>query len=214
MWESMQPKTYEYDPAVFDFAAAVRSIYRTEDLSTLRPDAPMELLTWRTDQSTEFHAAFYREFEPRVRDLYRGFVKSFVPDVLGTDEFCFQRVPTFRIHFPGNVAVGEFHKDGDYHHAEGEVNFWLPLTRAWGTNSVWVEREQGSEDYAATELDVGRLLVFDAVGWNHGNKVNDTGSTRVSFDFRCIRLADYRASDLRTVDAGRGLWIGDYFDVF
>ncbi|MBT2895947.1 streptomycin biosynthesis protein StrG [Streptomyces sp. McG3] len=214
MWRSGRPEVYAYDSAAFDFGAAVESIYQSDALDELRPYRSMERLTWKTDQSTDFHAAFYQQFDTKIRSLYRSFVKTFAPEVLGTDEYCFQRVPTFRIHFPGNVAVGEFHTDGDYNHRDGEVNFWLPLTRAWGTNSVWVEQEKGANDYAPAELDVGQVLVFDAVNWHHGNKVNETGSTRVSFDFRCIRLSDYSASGLRTVDAGRGLWIGEYFDVF
>ncbi|NKE61636.1 streptomycin biosynthesis protein StrG [Lentzea sp. PSKA42] len=209
----MRPSVHNYDRTRFDFGSALRRIYDVEDLSTLAPDTPVERFTWQTDQATEFHAAFYRAFEPEVNDLYREFVAAFVPEVLGTKEFCFQRVPTFRIHFPGNVAVGEFHTDGDYNHAAGEVNFWVPFTRCWGTNSVWIETELGNGDHRPWELEPGQLLKFDAVHWNHGNKVNDTGSTRVSFDFRCIPMADYAPSEKRSMDAKRGMWIGEYFDV-
>lgn len=209
----MRPAIHNYDLARFNFGEIVRQIYEVDDLVKLCPPAPLEILTWETDQSTDFHAKFYETFDASVKPLYREFVASFVPKILGTEEFCFQRVPTFRVHFPGNVAVGSFHTDGDYNHGEGEINFWCPFTPAWGSNSVWVERELGSKDYQAMALNPGQVLVFDSVNWHHGNKVNETGSTRVSFDFRCIPLANYTASTLRTVDAGRGLWIGDYFDV-
>jgi hypothetical protein len=210
----MRPGIRQYDKNLFDFGAILRRIYDIDDLAKLCPPAPLEVLTWQTDQSTEIHAKFYDAFETDVQSLYREFVASFVPDALGTNEFCFQRVPTFRVHFPGNVAVGDFHTDGDYNHGDGEINFWVPFTSAWGTNSVWIESDLGSEDYQAMELKPGEALIFDSVNWSHGNKINETGSTRVSFDFRCIPLANYKASEMRTVDAGRGLWIGDYFDVF
>jgi hypothetical protein len=209
----MQPTIHEYDPARFDFVSILDKVYRTDNLNQLHAAEPLDLLTVKTDQSTQFHARFYEAFETDVRALYREFVASFVPDVLGTTEFCFQRVPTFRIHFPDNVAVGEFHTDGDYNHSDGEVNFWVPFTQAWDSNSIWVEGELGAENYGPAKLGPGEVLVFDAVNWSHGNKINETGATRVSFDFRCVRLADYSDSNLRTVDAGHGLWIGDYFDV-
>ncbi len=210
----MQPTVYQYDAKKFDFGEPLRRIYGTEDLGTLKPDVPLDVLTWETDQATAFHAKFYDAFESQVQDLYRRFVASFAPEVLGTTDFCFQRVPTFRVHFPGNVAVGSFHTDGDYNHGQGEVNFWVPFTQTWDSNSVWIERDLGAGDHRPAELSPGEVLVFDAVNWSHGNKINETGRTRVSFDFRCIPLADYQPTEKRTVDAGRGLWIGEYFDVF
>jgi hypothetical protein len=209
----VRPSVCQYDLMCYDFGSILRDIYAVEDLSALVSKVPLERLTWQTDQQTEFHASFYQAFEPRIKDLYRAFVADFVPTILGTEDFCFQRVPTFRLHFPGNIAVGEFHTDGDYNHEAGEVNFWVPFTAAWDTNSVWIETELGNSDYQPWELSPGQALVFDAVHWRHGNKVNDTGSTRVSFDFRCIRMADYAPSEKRTVDAKRGLWIGEYYDV-
>ncbi|GAA4195451.1 hypothetical protein [Microbispora amethystogenes] len=208
-----EPVIYDYDAARFDFGDILRKIYDVDDLARLRPEGELEVMTWKTDQSTDFHAKFYEAFEAELKPLYREFVAAFVPGVLGTEEFCFQQVPTFRVHFPGNVAVGDFHRDRDYNHGDGEVNFWVPFTPAYDTNSVWIERELGSGDYRPMTVDPGQVLVFDSVDWSHGNKINETGSTRVSFDFRCIRLSDYNPSTLRTVDAKRGLWIGDYFDV-
>lgn len=210
----MRPTILDYDQKRFDFGSELRAIYGVDDLARLRPDTEIDRLTVETDQATDFHAKFYEAFEERIRPIYRRFVAAFVPGVIGTTEFCFQRVPTFRVHFPGNVAVGEFHTDGDYNHADEEINFWVPFTPTWGTNAVWVETELGNQDYQPAKLGPGQVLMFDSVHWSHGNKLNDTGSTRVSFDFRCIPLADYKPSERKTVDAGKGLWIGDYFDVF
>jgi ectoine hydroxylase-related dioxygenase (phytanoyl-CoA dioxygenase family) len=209
----MRPIVHQYDQGKFDFAAAFREIYRVDDLSTLHADSPMEVLTWQTDQATVFHRQFYAAFDEHIRSRYRGFVAAVAPKVLGTGEFCFQRVPTVRVHLPGNLAVGEFHTDGDYNHKQREVNFWVPVTPTWGSNSVWIEQELGQHDYAPVSLAPGEMIVFDAVNWSHGNKINETGACRVSFDFRCIRLSEYEETGLRSVDAGKGMWIGDYFDV-
>jgi hypothetical protein len=212
--ELMQPTIHHYDLARFNFIEALCQIFGADDLAQLFPATPLDVLTVKTDQTTKFHAKFYAAFDARIRSRYRELVATIVPGILGTQDFCFQKVPTFRISLPGNVAVGEFHTDGDYNHSDGEINFWIPFTPAWGSNSIWVEDELGSERYEAMTLNPGQVLVFDAVNWNHGNRINETGHTRVSFDFRCIPMANYAASPLRTVDAGHGLWIGDYFDVF
>jgi hypothetical protein len=55
------------------------------------------------------------------------------------------------------------------------------------------------------------VLTFDAVNRQHGNVVNDTESTRVSFDFRVIPLSRYRTNDLKTINTGMRLVIGEYF---
>lgn len=209
----MKPTIEKYDLVKFDFVTALREMFHVADLGTLGQDAQVALLTPATDQSTEYHRTFYDAFDDAVADLFRAFVAEFVPTVLGTTEFCFQRSPTFRVHLPGNVAVGEFHADRDYHHQNGEVNFWVPLTPVWDSNSLWIEESLGSDTYKPVTLEPGELLVFDAVNWRHGNVTNDTGSTRVSFDFRCVPLRSYVPSDLKTVSAGRSLRIGDYFDV-
>jgi hypothetical protein len=209
----MRPTVHRYDEKAFDFAAILRRMYDVEDLAKLRADEPLDRLTVETDQATALHARFYDEFAGQVSGLYREFVATVVPEVIGTTDFCFQRVPTFRVHLPGNVAVGEFHTDGDYNHRDGEINFWVPFTPAFGSNSVWIEKELGSADYQPATVEPGEALVFDAVHWSHGNVLNETGSTRVSFDFRCIKMSDYEGTELRSVDAGLGLWIGEYFDV-
>src|SRR3954454_22182362 len=119
----MEPRVEHYELAQFDFRSAVSALFGTTDLSTLGADDQIELLTRATDQSTTYHRAFYEAFDEHIAPLYREFVATFVPTVLGTKDFCFQRSPTFRVHLPGNVGVGEFHTDGDYNHRTGEVNF-------------------------------------------------------------------------------------------
>jgi hypothetical protein len=116
------------------------------------------------------------------------------------------------VHLKDNVAVGEFHRDGDYNHPQGERNYWLPLTPAWDTNTVWIE-SGGPGSYRPANAVPGEFVQFDAVNTVHGNYTNDTGATRVSFDFRCIPLDDYEETEKVTVNAGRRLVIGDYYKV-
>jgi hypothetical protein len=122
-------------------------------------------------------------------------------------------VPTFRVHLLDNVAVGEFHRDRDYNHQQGECNYWLPLTPAWDTNTVWIEDSSSGSHRPAIAVP-GQLVQFDGVNASHGNYPNDTGATRVSFDFRCIALDDYEETAKTTVSARRRLVIGDYFKLY
>jgi ectoine hydroxylase-related dioxygenase (phytanoyl-CoA dioxygenase family) len=204
---------HAYSKEEFDFPRAVAAMFGTRHLESLGQEQAQTTarLLPRNDQSTVFHRQFYERYDEYVADLYRAFVAKFVADLIGTRQLCYQQVPTFRIHLPGNVAVGEFHRDAEYHHQDGEMNFWLPLTPAWGTNSLWVETAPYSERYHPVQAQPGEVYVFDGVHLRHGNKLNRTGVSRVSFDFRCIPSARFRDSGLRTVAAGRRLSIGDYF---
>jgi ectoine hydroxylase-related dioxygenase (phytanoyl-CoA dioxygenase family) len=200
-------------PKEFDFPAAVAAVFGTPHLEGLGQEQAQTTARLRrgSDQSTIYHRQFYQRYSECVADLYRDFISVFVADLIGTRRLCYQRVPTFRIHLPSNVAVGDFHRDSEYHHQDGEVNFWLPLTAAWGTNSMWVETAPYSDRYQPVQAQPGEVYVFDGVHLRHGNKLNRTGATRVSFDFRCITTSSFRDSGLRSVAAGRRLSIGEYF---
>lgn len=158
-----------------------------DDLAALTLDGPL----WkeREDQRSPWHERFYATFADWA-GVYRRFVRAVVSAWMG-EPFYLQAVPTFRVHLPGNVAVGTFHTDATYHHPEGEVTFWLPLTRAEDTSSVWIADERNR--LCAPSVMPGDVVEFSAVTQRHGNLVNETGKSRVSFDFRCIpvrRLPD------------------------
>ncbi len=207
------PAIHSYALAEYDFVSAVSAIFGDAELDRLGNERRYERFSRESDQSTDFHGLFYRSFDA-IRPLDHRFVAAVAAGVLG-EPFCFQRVPTFRIHLPSNVAVGEFHTDGDYSHPVGELNFWVPLTRAWETNTIWVETSLGKGDCAPIpRMAPGQYLTFDAVRWRHGNVPNETGSTRMSFDFRCIPMSRYSEGDGRSVNTRQRFVIGDYFETF
>jgi hypothetical protein len=201
-----------YDQRRYPFADVVRAIFGIEDLAHLDTALPVDLLTRATDQGTDLHRQFYTQKE-RLLAVYESFVRDHIAS-LYTEEFCYQRVPTFRVQLTNNVAVGEFHVDADYNHPDGERNYWLPLTACWGNNSLWIERHQGRGDYEAVTLRPGEFLEFDAVHLRHGNKVNDTGFARASLDFRCIPLARLPRTSARTVSYGVPLTVDGYYRIF
>lgn len=164
----------------YPFPGLVSECLDVEDLADLSADLPRR--TWQTDQQSPWHELFYEGFE-FWRNIYRRFVRDVIAEQM-TEPFYYQAVPTFRVHLPGNVAVGEFHTDAQYHHPAGEENFWLPLTDARDTSTVWVTDDDG----IAWPVDAcpGQMARFSAVSRRHGNKINETGRSRVSFDFRVL----------------------------
>ncbi|MGB3740367.1 MAG: hypothetical protein WA948_13575 [Pontixanthobacter sp.] len=97
-----------------------------------------------------------------------------------------QATPTPRILFADQRGVSRYHRDADYGHHDAEVNFFLPLTRCVQTNALWVETRAHSGDHRAIEMEPGDLLMFDGANLSHGARANETGRSRVSFDFRVI----------------------------
>lgn len=194
----------------FNFPAVVADVLGVSELDETHqvyaPPAP-----GASDQSSTAHLAFYDGFD-RLREMYHDFLRCYILPLFRQD-ICVQRVPSFRVGFPGGMAVDEFHLDSTYNHQSGTINFWLPVTKAFDTNTMWVESVAGSGDYQPVNLQPGEFLQFDATVLRHGNLCNMTGRTRVSFDFRVIPLKDYRPRGLRTTTAGMLLELGAYYSL-
>jgi len=206
----MKTMRLEYDPQRYPFAVPMQAALGIDRLDELHQGSEYPLLSRHEDQSTQFHAALY-DLGPDFYDIYIRFLTEVVQPFIGED-IIYQRVPTFRVHLPGNVAVGEFHRDSDYAHGPGEINFWLPVTRAWATNTVWIESEEGAEDFEPHECEIGEVLIFDGVRLKHGNRVNATGKTRVSFDFRIVPRSRFRPSENVSINTNLKFDLGGYFD--
>lgn len=97
----------------------------------------------------------------------------------------YQRPPTIRIQCGPARAFVKPHRDADYGHQPGELNYWVPLTNRHLTKvDLFVESEEGKEDYAPIESDLGFATSFHGSNLSHYVNTNKTPFTRVSFDFR------------------------------
>ncbi len=142
-------------------------------------------ITREQDQATRAHEQFYRLF-PRLEDSYRRAAVDFGRAVLNDEPFYVQRVPSFRVHFPRSRSVGEAHIDHQYGHQFGEITFWVPLTRARHSATMWVGQhaegweqrkgepvqEPGEIKMWPVNLEVGQILRWDSVLRPHGNLLN------------------------------------------
>jgi len=217
---SSHVKIFQFDTDAFPFRRLMVELFGVEPLEDLHrafPDESVitELPDKYTDDTTFFHRRFYDRLElgwPEFETLYESFARALGRRYFPDAAFLYQRWPTFRVQLPGSLAVGEFHRDRDYNHPHGEVNVTLPLTRAVDTSAIWIESEPGRGDYHPINLEYGEIAHFDGNNCVHGNKVNATGQTRVSFDFRLLSMDDYQTAEpKRSLGAGLPFAIGGYF---
>lgn len=201
---------FNYNTETYPFARIVSGIMGASDLSYLHVLGTYPLVSRETDQGSSYHKKFYENFH-LLQETYLKFIHDVIKPIYSED-IAYQKVPSFRVHMPLNMAVGEFHRDKDYGHGDDEMNFWVPLTGAWGTNSIWVESHEGEGDYHPERLEYGEALLFDGPHLRHGNRINDTFKTRVSFDFRVIPKSIYKDNPNTSINTKSRLVVGDYFD--
>ncbi len=180
---------FKYKTSKYRFASILQRVFSCVDMSCLHEE--IKLFDVDTDQSSKYHKKFYE---------------------LPEDHLFFLNFREFGVHLRNNVAVGAFHRDRDYNHFTDEVNFFVPLTKAFGSNTVWVESEEGKEDFSPMEADYGEFYMWDGANLAHGNKKNETGSTRVSFDFRVLPKSKYTTTDKKSVTQGMSFKIGEYYE--
>lgn len=197
-----------YSTDTYDFRGNVEAILGM-DLEKLHCSlGNIALRTRPTDQKTVAHSMFYERFDDEVRDTYERFIRRMVQPLFAED-VVYQRVPTFRVHLPDNLAVGEYHRDSDYGHVPEAVTFWLPVTDAFDTNTVHVEMDGKRRP---VPVPYGNVLIFDSVGLPHGNEINTTGLSRVSMDFRVIPASQFVPSDNESLNTHLKMEVGGYYE--
>ncbi len=148
------------------------------------------------DTHTEFHKAFYSKLDSgweELTELYNKFASEVILPYLGLEEAMLQVYPNFRVQLPDNVAVVVEHYDSDskHHHPNGEINFIVALTDMFDTNTIWTEKDCRFRNFVPLEQKAGECTSFGGNTHKHFNKINKTGVSRVSFDFRILPLNYY-----------------------
>lgn len=190
-------KKYTYDISTYNFINIVQDIFKIDSLDQIHTilDRQLDIPTDPSqDQQTLFHKIFYKSYEQEhcpFLDTYTRFVKHIAENCFSGLDIVYQTRPTFRVQAPNNIAVAKWHKDKAYNHSSNEINIYLPLTRAFDTNTIWAESEEDKGDYSPMVADVGEYYVWNGANLNHGNKKNETGVSRVSVDFRFILSSNF-----------------------
>lgn len=203
-----------YNKQDFPFAEKLQKIFNVNDLSLLNDN--IEVFSRENDQSTKWHKLYYEWARTEeFTKLYEQFILKVVRPIYD-EEIVYQSIPTFRVAYPNNIAVGEFHKDKLYRDINWAVevdedNFYLPFTDAFDTNTIWVESEEDKGDFFPMNCKYGECIQWDGSNLTHGNKINKTGKTRISIDFRVIKYSNYKPSEHGSINTKTKFQIGEYY---
>jgi len=190
----------EIDPNKYPFGRILASKFKVTQLETLHLKENLEVFIKADlgrDSHSKFHKIFYEEIKKPDSELRTNWDKFCLDEIkpmfMKDKGIIIQALPNIRIHVPGAQAVKRWHCDSDENHRHplGELNIILAITNMNGNNSVWRESSPGKGDYKPFEMKANELVIWDGNKCNHGNQVNDTGLTRVSFDFRVISHEAY-----------------------
>ena len=209
-------KLLKYSVNEYPFTQIIKNLYDINDLKFIHEQwsgaQEYDLLNnVRTDQKTVYHKYFYDNVEKtNWYEVYNTFIIEVIRPLFDS-AILYQKIPTFRVHQPNNLAVAAFHRDSEYSHSTHEINFFLPLTRAFDNNTIWAESEKGKEDFSPMNLEVGECMQWEGANLLHGNKTNDTGVSRVSVDFRIMPLAKYEKNEMTSITNDTKMTIGDYW---
>ena len=154
-------------------------------------------------------ATFHQRYSPHAFSALKSVVSPYVKaivNLLAGDGDLVQVTPNLRVHRPGQPTAIPFHSDTLYGHSHDEINYWLVLTPASGTNALWMVSDQKTEELHA-QLRAGMSLGdFNRLAQSmaepveasqpglftfccsqiHGSVLNETPFTRVSLDFRML----------------------------
>lgn len=205
------PYKIKYDTRLFPFREIIQDILEEKDLEKLHLKEKYEVLSREKDQKTQWHRKYYEKFETLFKPTYLRLVGD-IKERFEYSELIYQKIPTFRVHLVENLGVGEWHRDRAYNHGRTEVNFWMPFTDAHSTNTIWMESKEGYDDYSPYDVKYGEILVFDGANLNHGNKINDTESTRVSVDFRLVDPEKFVPNSAGSINMNSAFDVGGYFE--
>jgi len=140
-----------------------------------------------------------------LTDLIYAELTHLLHSLVGPD-IAVQKIPGLSIQFPGDESsILPFHSDVHAGNSPYEFVFWLPITRAEGTNAMfllplqeslklerrgWDEskalsdiKSEYKDDLIRTGSGPGQAMIFSH-NLFHGNTVNEEGFTRVSLNIR------------------------------
>ena len=145
----------------------------------------------------------------KFQKTYKDFIKNEIQKLFSY-EIVYQKYPGIRILMPEDAAsVVPFHSDKWYNHTKDEVNFWIPLHKVQGSESLQFVKLKDSINLEKKILKnklnyesinnlilkhsnpvsckLGQMFKFSPLHL-HGNIVNKTELPRISIDFRVKKL--------------------------
>merc|ERR1712194_319064 len=140
-------------------------------------------------------SAFLAVYEAMVKEVLLPWLKALVLgriDATGPINFSYQYPPTLRVQPGRSEEFKRPHRDAEYGHQAGELNFWMPLTNYTDMTeaTLWVESSPDVGDYQPLAIDYGTIAMFHGTLCRHKVPANASAFTRVSMDFR-VGIGEY-----------------------
>lgn len=187
-------------------------------------DAPLEQLHHYVDKSrvNELRLKIFNTLNKRIdfRNDYFSLGDKYIEALCGTELAANTKI-NFSIQMPfDDTSILPAHCDTFSGESSYQINLWVPLTRCFKTNSMFIFKPEVTkkilkdlkkyeidgldtifdefkmdDDYIDLETNNGQVIIFTPTTL-HGNRVNQTDTTRVSFNCRFKNLhAPYNAPE-------------------
>ena len=163
---------------------------------------------WKNDRNSIFIKKFHKyvDTNPYFNETYIQFIQRYIRPLFPEEtHLAIQKTPNIRFSLPNSVAIGRdpqdpinivgLHSDSMFGHNEHEMNFIVPITPMFSTNSIYYEPFIDSniipQEYENLILNPDEFMQVYFNKLKHCNKVNQTNKTRISFDMRVIPYSKY-----------------------
>lgn len=182
---------FAFDVERWNLRAIVSDYFGTDALEDLHLDPrwnphdpglklPSHMITRNSwEVSKDLRGAVIERSAPLLKSLVFDHIAGFVDGIRSCQELAMMRV-----NFHGSRAILRFHNDREYGQKPQTINVWIPVTRVYGSNSMYVESFPGQSDFTPVELDYGQAFMFYGTELLHGTLDNLSGGTRITYDFR------------------------------
>ena len=163
---------------------------------------------WSKDRNSIFVKSFHDFVDKNTifNETYYQFLRTHVLTKFPNEnKLVVQKTPNIRFSIPDSAAIGfdpkdpkdivGLHCDSDFGHHSIEMNFVVPITPMFGSNSIYYEPQINStvppiqfENLVLKENEFVQAY-FNKI--RHCNRINRTNKTRISFDIRVIPYSKY-----------------------
>jgi hypothetical protein len=153
--ELIVERDFKFDPAIFPLKESFASMTGIKcDLSFVHltyTEASGESTSAKNAKKRIFEGVLDRSTRRPFHELYDSFIRGVVAPLVGrvmpeVQSIYFQSFPCIRMVGPNEFSIGA-HADCSYGFAQGNINFYVPLTSIYGTNSLVLESVPGLEDW-------------------------------------------------------------------
>ena len=209
--QHLHTKSFNYSTEQYPFKRILEDLFGCPLFNLHKTLGNFDIFNRTNDQSTLAHKVFYANYNKLIKPIYERFIEQEVSKIIYPYKFYYQLIPTFRIGLPGNVFVGEFHKDSKYNHLPYEINFNLGLENYLGEAALKTEILPNSKKWKILECPYGNIFSFNHIDCLHGSEINHSEKTMVSFDFRLALKDLYYDSQAESVNLKTSFKPGFYF---